>query len=134
MRKAVLIVCLIVSGFLQAQVTFHDDDLMTIAKVESDANAGKFVPGAMESTTNFDVKWYRCRWNIDPTVKEISGNITTLFIPIDPGFDSLVFDMNQSLTVDSVLYRDHPAAWDHSSNLLTIHFSSTLPEIGRAHV
>ncbi len=127
MRKAILIVCLLISGFLQAQVIFHDNDLMTIAKAEQDGFAGKFFTRNKETSTNYDVKWYCCRWNIDPAIKEISGNVTTLFTPVQQGLDSLMFDLNQALTVDSVIYHLQPLSWQHASDRLTIHFPSLIP-------
>ena len=127
MRKAALFVCLFVSGLLHAQVTFHDKDLMDIVKEERDSHTGKLLQTAPESTSNYDVKWYRCSWNIDPGIREISGNVTTLFIPVRQVTDSLVFDMNLALTVDSVMYHNHPLTWSHTSDLLTIRFSFSLP-------
>lgn len=129
MKRAIGFVFLIVSGFLQAQITFDGSDLMTIARAEGDAHSAKFCRFPTETTTNYDVKWYRCWWNIDPAVREISGNVTTLFAPVKPGFDSLVFDMSRELTVDSVVYRGQPVIWGRSSDFLTIRFPFTLPQL-----
>jgi aminopeptidase N len=128
MRKAAIFIFLIISGLLHAQVTFHDDDLTTIAKGERDSYAAKLFQRIPVTTSNYDVKWYRCSWNIDPNIPEISGNVTTLFTPLQPDFDSLVLDLNQVLAVDSVIYHNHPLSWYHKSDMLTIPFSSSLPQ------
>ncbi len=127
MKRSILFACLLVTGLLQAQVTFNPDDLHTIAKAEQDAHAGKLTPVSPASTNNYDVNWYRCLWNIDPAIREISGNITTQFTPSGAGLDSLAFDLSDSLTVDSVAYHSHAGSWLHNKNLLSIHFPSTIP-------
>ena len=128
MRIVIAFVCFIVSGLLHAQVTFHEEDLMTIVKGERNLYAMKMSRKAPETISNYDVKWYRCSWNIDPGIREISGNITTVFIPVQPGVDSLIFNLNQSLMVDSVIYHNYPLLWHHTSDLLTINFSFSLAQ------
>ena len=127
MKKGILFICLVFSGVLFGQVTFNGNDLKTIAKNERDASAWKLSPRNAEATSSYDVKWYRCRWNIDPTVKQISGSVTTLFTPVGHGIDSLSLDLSQVLVVDSVKYRGSPAPWHHSSDLVVVKFPATIP-------
>jgi aminopeptidase N len=128
MRRAILFVLLIIPALLFSQVTFHADDLAEIAKAERDSYSVKYIRNFPGTTSNYDIKWYRCIWNIDPGVREISGNVTTLFTPVQTGFDSLLLDLNQAVTVDSVLYRSNPVTWFHASDVLTITFSISLPQ------
>jgi aminopeptidase N len=129
MMKCVLgFLLLMVSFLLQAQVTFNEEDLKTIAGAEERAHEGKLSPCFLGNTNNYDVKWYRCRWNIDPAIHAISGNVTTLFSPVRQDFDTLIFDLNQALTVDSVIYHNHQLIWSHTSDLLTIRFSNVLTQ------
>ena len=127
MRKLVTLICLLVSGALSAQEIFDPGSLATIAKSEQDAYSGNITGKSPGATSTYDVKWYRCYWNIDPAVKEISGNVTTLFTPVISGLDSLVFDLSQSLTVDSVTYHGLARSWNHTADLLTIRFPSAIP-------
>ena len=128
MRKAVILFCLMVPGILVAQVTFNSSDLNIIAKGEKDIYARKFSPGAVVTSSTYDVKYYSCFWNIDPSVREISGSVCVLFKPLNAGFDSLVLDMSQALLVDSVKYRNNPSgSWSHSADLLVIRFANPLP-------
>jgi len=128
MRNAVLFVYIIFSGLLHGQVAFNADDLMTIVKGERDSYPGKFLQRAPETTSNYDVKWYRCSWNIDPGIREISGNVTTLFTPVQPDIDSLVFDLSRVLKIDSVIYHSHLLIWNRDSDLLTIQLPSYLSQ------
>jgi aminopeptidase N len=127
MKKAATFFCLIVTGFLQAQTTINPYDLKTLASDERDAHAKEYFSVTGSATANYDVKWYRCWWNIDPSVREISGNVTTLFTPVGQGLDSLALDLSQDLSVDSVIYHNNPVVTRHAFNLLTIRFPSTLP-------
>ncbi len=126
MKRLVSFILLLLPGFLYAQVPFNSKDLSNIAKAEQEALAGKLTPRKENTLQGYDVKYYRCRWNADPSVKYISGNITTYFNPTQTAFDSLIFDLNQSLTVDSVIYHHLSISFDHSDDLLTIVFPSIL--------
>jgi aminopeptidase N len=128
MKKPITFFLLIISALLHGQVTFHIDDLMKIAKAERDSYTGKLFRKVTETTANYDVKWYRCNWNIDPGIREISGSVTTLFTPLQPDFDSLVLDLSQALTVDSVIFHNKTASSSHISGLLTIYFPTALPQ------
>ena len=77
--------------------------------------------------SNYDVKWYRCWWNIDPVVFAISGNVTTLFAPVEQDVNSITFRLKQALTVDSILYHNEPIDYQHNSDIVTINFSTALP-------
>ena len=127
MKKFIVLACFIVSGSLHAQVNFHEKDLLTIAKGERDAWTSVQLPVKKFISSIYDVKYYRCFWQVDPTIKYISGNITTLFKPLQSDFDSLVFDLTDSLSVDSVIYHNQPLSWHHSNSLLSIFFVSYLP-------
>jgi hypothetical protein len=116
-----------VSGLLHAQVDFSVGNLDDIALHEKNANAWKFSSVLDETGANYDVKWYRCWWNIDPAIRAISGNVTTLFAPVGQGLDSLTVELNTLLTVDSVLYHNNPLNWYHISRFVNIIFLSTLP-------
>lgn len=57
------------------------------------------------ASANFDVKHYRCEWEIDPAVRFISGKVTSTFIARN-AVSTLTFDLNRALTVDSVVYHN----------------------------
>ncbi len=128
MKNALAFVCLLFSGLIHGQESFKADDLMTIVKLERDTYVRKHFQKAPEATSSYDVKWYRCFWNVDPEIDSISGNVTTLFTPVQADIDSLVFDLTQSLLVDSVIYHNTSVTWFHISDLLTILFPAYIPQ------
>lgn len=55
------------------------------------------------SSSNYDVKYYRCHWNLDPTIRFISGSVTSHFTILNNSTE-IVYDLANALTVDSVVY------------------------------
>lgn len=112
-------------GVLLAQVTFNPDDLNAIARGERRAGRIELSRASGTATSAYSVSYYNCFWIIDPAVREISGNVTIHFIPQQPGFDSLVLDMNQALTADFVLYHGSTiSTFYQASDQLVVKFSS----------
>jgi len=129
MKKTIIFIYLILPCLLYAQVSFNPDDLNSITKADRDTYARKFMLETMITSSAYDVKYYRCFWLIDPSVREISGDVTVYFKPLQPDFDSLVLDMNQSLTVDTVVYHNQSSGdWNHTPDQLVIRFSKPLPQ------
>src|ERR1017187_8685128 len=87
----------------QARINFHENPL----------------------TTNYNIVYDQCYWNVDPAVKFISGHINTYFIPAN-NLTSITLDMSDSLVADSVLYQNQKTTFSHSGNMLTINFPSSL--------
>jgi hypothetical protein len=127
-KNAILLLILLLPGYLQSQVTFHPGDLNFIVKAEKKAHAGKLLPRGHSASQGYDVKYYRCFWNIDPAINYISGNITTYFTPTQSAFDSMEFNLNNALTVDSVIYHHTFIPFVHASDILTIKFPFVLPK------
>lgn len=127
MKTALVFIFLSFACFLGAQVAFNSSELDLIAKGEKDSYTGRPVMDASGTIYTYKVLWYRCFWNIDPAVREISGNVCVLFKPLNAGVDSLVLDMSQALLADSVKYHNgHASSWDHTGDFLIIRFANPL--------
>jgi len=129
MKTKFTILCLLFSALVSAQKEFDPGNLSVISKGDQDSYIRKHDMRTPATTANYDVKWYRCFWNIDPNIDSISGNVTTLFQPVSADIDTLDFDLNQVLVVDSVIYHNNRVTWSHNSDLLTIHFPSALSHL-----
>ena len=129
MKTKFTILCLLFSALVSAQKEFDPGNLSVISKGDQDSYIRKHDMRTPATTANYDVKWYRCFWNIDPNIDSISGNVTTLFQPVSADIDTLDFDLNQVLVVDSVIYHNYRVTWSHNSDLLTIHFPSALSHL-----
>ena len=78
------------------------------------------------ASTNFDVKFYRCQWSVDPATRYIRGSITSFFTLTAPA-NTLVFDLHPSLRVDSILFRGSKLSYQHTGDqALTIALGQSL--------
>jgi len=55
-------------------------------------------------TANYDLKYYRFQWDIDPAVYAIKGSATPYFVPLSDGFNEMYFDLSNELIIDSIIY------------------------------
>ncbi|MDQ6763373.1 MAG: peptidase M1, partial [Bacteroidota bacterium] len=94
-----------------------------IALAEGNAYSRLSLANATSASTNFDIKYYRCEWAIDPSTRYISGKITSYFI-ITSNTDNISFDLMDDLIVDSIKQRNNLLSFNHANNTLTINFGS----------
>lgn len=59
---------------------------------------------------NFDVKYHRFEWKIDPSVRRISGKVTTYLRALSV-LSEIGFDLDETLKVDSVIHRGSKATF-----------------------
>ncbi|MBD0366028.1 MAG: fibronectin type III domain-containing protein, partial [Flavisolibacter sp.] len=76
------------------------------------------------ASNNFDVKYYRCEWEVDPAIRYIKGKVTVYYV-VTAATNSIVLDLMNALTVDSVKQRSLLLTKSQSNNTLTINFPGT---------
>ena len=74
---------------------------------------------------NYDVKYYRCEWEVNPSVRFIKGKVTVYFL-ITTATNNIQLDLMSPLIVDSVKQRNTLLAKQHSNNIITINFPASL--------
>ena len=77
------------------------------------------------ASNNFDVKYYRCEWEVNPAVRYINGKVT-IYFTITSASNNIQLDLMNPLIVDSVKQRNILLAKQHVNNVLTVNFSSTI--------
>ncbi|MGX5853558.1 M1 family aminopeptidase [Dyadobacter jiangsuensis] len=77
------------------------------------------------ASNNFDVKYYRCEWEVDPAVNNIKGAVTPYFVMTTAG-NSITLDLSSALTVSSVQQHGSNVAFTHVADALTITLQSSL--------
>lgn len=77
---------------------------------------------------NYDLKYHRCAWEIDPDTSFIKGNITSYFKPLVTGFNQMEFDLTTALTVDSVKYHNANISFTQlTGDILQIDIPTVIP-------
>ena len=71
--------------------------------------------GYANASNNFDVHYYRCEWNVDPAINFINGKVTSIFTMTATG-NSITYDLDNILSVDSVLYHDTKISFQQDTN------------------
>ena len=77
------------------------------------------------ASNNFDVKYYRCEWEVNPAIRYIAGKVT-IYFTVTAATNNIQLDLMNPLVVDSVKQRNNILIKQHSSNTLTVNFISTI--------
>ena len=114
---------LFVSGKTTAQIN-SDSALEEISSIEKKSFSRLLAGngGAREqaytgtvASNNFDVNFYRCEWQVDPNIRFIKGKVTSYFT-ITSSADKIVFDLSDTLTVDSITWHGSQLAFQRIGN------------------
>lgn len=84
-----------------------------------------FIESITSASNNYDVKYYRCEWEVNPAVRYIAGKVTLYFVMTSPG-NNIQLDLMSTLVVDSVKQRNVVLTKQHSSNTLSLDFPVTI--------
>lgn len=117
MKKYFLFIFLFSVGLrLVSQIKYSEKTFLDIIRSEQVANSKKINPVSNANTNQYDVKFYRCKWFVNPTVNFISGSVFTLLKSVTSNIDSLYFDLSVALFVDSVKYHNSLSTFSHYGN------------------
>lgn len=128
--KALFIVFISLISMVRAQVNSLEN-IKAIALQEQQRHqrlTGNIINGTNTLTGasgNYDVKFYRCEWEVDPAIRFITGKVTVYYL-ISSTTNSISFDLMSQLTADSVKQRNTLLSKLHSANVLQVNFSSTV--------
>ena len=105
-------------GFAQER-----SDAQSIAAMELAAHQQQFTKftARTASSDNFDVKYYRCEWDLNPTVRYITGKVTVYFKMVAAG-SSITLDLMNTLTVNDVKYHGSTIFYSQPVNTVVINF------------
>ena len=99
--------------------------LMEQAAHQRIVTANNTMESITSASNNYDVKYYRCEWDVNPIVRYITGKVTIYFI-VTAATNNIQIDLMNALTVDSVKQRNLLLTKQHSNNTLSVDFTATL--------
>lgn len=122
-----LVVLMIFASLLSAQEVICKDE-NSVVKC-SHANVNQSVINFRENlaTSNYDVKYHRLSFEVDPANWYIKGEVVTYFNFTNGSNDKISFDISSSLTVDSVKYKGVKITFDQSNEMVNITFKTAIP-------
>ena len=77
------------------------------------------------NTENYDLKYHRLEWNVNPNNAFISGDVTSYYEAKDD-MSTITFDLANNLTVSQVLQRGNSLAFNQTAEELEITLLTTL--------
>ena len=122
MVRFILICCCIGFNSVAAQHFTTKD----IAAMEAQAHVR--LTGADSSSfasNNFDIKYARCKWEVDPAVRYIKGTVT-LYFSATSATNNIILDLMDALRTDSVLQRNQRINFSQQQNSLSITLANNL--------
>lgn len=124
MRKEFFIL-LLLCGKLYAQNENLCKEVDEIAASERNSVLRSLSVNRSQASSNFQVTYYRCAWDIDPAVRYIKGAVTSHFIT-NSSANSISYDLATQLTVDSIYYHGSKISFSRPVDLLQINFPVNL--------
>ena len=122
---ALLLFCSKITLAQQINALENDE---SIAKMEMAAHQNANQPTSLArtySSNNFDVKYYKCEWEVDPAIRFINGKVTIYFKPTEPT-STIILDLMSQLTVDSVKKNNSNILYSQTANTLDLIFPTTI--------
>jgi aminopeptidase N len=121
----ILLSCLKISAQMPVDYCKSVRDIAMMESMNHSRIANSAKGTGTVASNNFDVKYYRCEWEVDPAVYYITGKVTAYFV-MTSSASSISFDLMNSLTVDSVKQRTTILTKLQSSNVLQVNFPGTV--------
>ena len=102
------------SVILQAQTPQYDVEksLNTIIETEKKHHQSLALFEASGAGSNFDIKYHRFEWQVNPARRYIKGAVTTYFKAVE-SLSLMTFDLDNALRVDSVKQRNNRLIFNH---------------------
>ncbi|MEP6594961.1 MAG: M1 family aminopeptidase [Ginsengibacter sp.] len=128
MHRLLLIYILMISRLYAQQIDYVQqvNSIVTSEQLSHARLINSSMYNATGASSNFDVKYYNCHWEIDPRVRYIKGQVTVYYTVIT-ATNSISFDLMDGLTADSVKQRNTVLEKLHSNNVLQINFGGDIP-------
>ena len=123
MKKIITFLAFVLSLPLFGQTEKTTDHSHAICKdlssiIEMEAHHHEQLVGfrSNELTSNYDLKYHRLEWEVDPAVFYIKGSITSYFVPKETDFQQINFDLSAMMTVNQISYHGNSLSYTLSGD------------------
>ncbi len=105
----------------------HCKTELNLPDLEGRTAARKLAFRAAPHTDNYDLKYHRLEWTVDPAVYFIRGTVTSYFVPSGEGFQTIQFDLYSGLRVVEATRNGKALTFaQHSDDRLEVRLGETL--------
>jgi hypothetical protein len=111
------------ANLAETGMLFQDSFSDSISVMEQQRFAKIFAARTAQTlaSSNFDVKYYRGEWEVDPAQNHIKGKLTAYYVMTETG-NSISFDLSGALLVSQVRQRNSTLTTSHVGDVLQITF------------
>ncbi|MBA2249493.1 MAG: T9SS type A sorting domain-containing protein [Chitinophagaceae bacterium] len=126
MRFIFIYICLFSTAVAQIPNDYCKQ-VNNIAAVERMNHERLMLPASGETgaSNNFDIKYIKAEWQVDPSVRYINGKVT-LYFKIITATNTISLDLMNDLVVDSIKQRNATLVNQHTNNIIQINFSNSI--------
>lgn len=130
MKQVTLLFLLFLSFLLTAQTEHHHICKDFSHLVEREAHNHHQLANFQrnEATQNYDLKYHRLYFEVNPSDLYIKGTITSYFVPTSSDFNAINFDFADALNVTEVQYHGNTLNHQTSNNNLKITLPNVVPQ------
>ncbi len=95
----------------------HNEELENIVDLESNFAENKIDFKANLNTANYDLKYHKLEFNLDPATTDLEGQITSYYIA-NEDLNQVVFDLSENMNVSAVyhLYSGASLGFTHTTD------------------
>ena len=93
----------------------YNETLNSIREAEAKSALSRMMYKVNMNTGNYDIKYHRLEFNVDPSQANISGDVTTYF-EAKENMDEVTFDLADNMIVSQVLQRGNPLSFSQNAN------------------
>lgn len=104
MRLLLSLLYIVLYTTLFAQDSPQSKEFLTIVESERKGHTSHIDFVANPLTQDYDIRYHRLEWTVDPAVASIQGKVTTWFEPLMDGFSVVHFDLSSNMVVEEVRY------------------------------
>ena len=108
--------------------TSFSKDQYSIISSEKEYNKDIMSFKANPLTDNYDLKYHRFEWTVDPAQYYIQGTVTSYFVPVTGNFGQMYFELSSPLVVQTVMYHNQSLTFTQSSDMVHITLPSVIPQ------
>ena len=124
MKKISLLI--VFSFVLQIQAQFVEKPFKKLVERERITALKHLLKQPLANTGNYDVKFHRLTLNPSLTSRNLSGEVTTYFVP-NQSMTTMEFDFNTQMTINSVVWHSQNLSFSQIDNRLIINFTQARP-------
>ena len=127
--RYILMLLLVLSNvsYLSAQKAAFMENLKLISDSDKAAHQKLMAPREQLIVNNYDLKYHRFHWFVDPADSYIRGAVTSYFVPTQPLMTSIQFELSSGMSADSAYYHGFTYGINHTGNVITIPFGEISP-------